>query len=41
MSTGAIAMLVISVGVVWGGLILALLRLRKHPEQPEDTAEHP
>lgn len=36
MSAGAIAMLILSIGLVWGGLLLAILRLRKHPDQPED-----
>ncbi|OQO95027.1 methionine/alanine import family NSS transporter small subunit [Saccharomonospora piscinae] len=35
MSTGAIVMLIVSIAVVWGGLTLAILRLRKHPEVPE------
>ncbi|EIE98549.1 methionine/alanine import family NSS transporter small subunit [Saccharomonospora glauca] len=38
MSTSAIVMLIVSIGLVWGGLVLAILRLRKHPESPEDEA---
>ncbi|CAM2943854.1 methionine/alanine import family NSS transporter small subunit [Saccharomonospora xinjiangensis] len=38
MSTSAIVMLIVSIGLVWGGLALAILRLRKHPEQPEEEA---
>ncbi|EHR60675.1 methionine/alanine import family NSS transporter small subunit [Saccharomonospora cyanea] len=38
MSASAIVMLIVSIGLVWGGLVLAILRLRKHPEQPEDEA---
>ncbi|HEX2247156.1 MAG TPA: methionine/alanine import family NSS transporter small subunit [Arthrobacter sp.] len=32
MSTAAIIMLVLSIVTVWGGLVVALLNLRKHPE---------
>jgi hypothetical protein len=38
MSAGAIVMLIISVGLVWGGLLLAILRLRKHPDSPDEDA---
>ncbi len=38
MSASAIVMLIVSIGLVWGGLVLAILRLRKHPEPPEDEA---
>lgn len=38
MSASAIVMLIVSIGLVWGGLVLAILRLRKHPEHPEDEA---
>jgi Putative methionine and alanine importer, small subunit len=37
MSTGAIVMLVIAALVVWGGLVLALLSLRRADR--EDAAE--
>ncbi|WP_082126581.1 methionine/alanine import family NSS transporter small subunit [Allosalinactinospora lopnorensis] len=40
MSTGAIVMMLIAVTIVWGGLIAAIIQLRRHPEQPEtDTFE--
>ncbi|WP_344263887.1 methionine/alanine import family NSS transporter small subunit [Streptomyces sodiiphilus] len=32
MSTGAVIMMIVAVGIVWGGLIAALLRLRRHPD---------
>ncbi len=35
MSTGAIVMLVASLIIVWGGLAVALVQLRRHPEEPE------
>lgn len=35
MSFSAIIMLVVSTGVVWGGLIVSTVLLRRHPEAPE------
>jgi hypothetical protein len=35
MSASAIAMMIIAILIVWGGLIAAVLRLRKHPDPPE------
>lgn len=35
MSTSAIIMMIIAMLIVWGGLIAAILRLRKHPEPPD------
>lgn len=32
MSTAAIIMMVIAMTTVWGGLVLALIHLSKHPE---------
>lgn len=32
MTTSAIVMMVLSLGVLWGGLGWAILRLRKHPD---------
>lgn len=40
MSTGAVVMMIVAVAVVWGGLLLAVLRLRRHPE-PTEPAESP
>lgn len=40
MSTSAIVMMIVAVGIVWGGLTAALIQLRRHPEQPEtDVSE--
>ncbi|MBZ2196336.1 methionine/alanine import family NSS transporter small subunit [Occultella gossypii] len=33
MSAAAIVMLVVALLLVWGGLVAALLHLRKHPEE--------
>ncbi|EHK88666.1 methionine/alanine import family NSS transporter small subunit [Saccharomonospora azurea] len=38
MSTSAIVMLIVSIGLVWGGLVLAILRLRRHPDRRDDDA---
>ncbi|PWV46838.1 MULTISPECIES: methionine/alanine import family NSS transporter small subunit [Nocardiopsis] len=35
MSTSAIVMMVISITVLWGGLIAAVIHLRRHPDEPE------
>lgn len=35
MSTGAIVMMIVTIGIVWGGLLLAILRLRRHSVVPE------
>ncbi|MFC8278094.1 methionine/alanine import family NSS transporter small subunit [Streptomyces sp. NPDC057271] len=35
MSAGAIVMMIIAIAVVWGGLIAAIIRLRRHPPVPE------
>lgn len=37
MSAGAIVMMIIAIAIVWGGLLAAILQLRRHPEQPEPT----
>ncbi|GAA3766342.1 methionine/alanine import family NSS transporter small subunit [Salinactinospora qingdaonensis] len=37
MSAGAIAMMLIAIAIVWGGLIAAVLQLRRHPQPPEDS----
>ena len=36
MNTSALVMLILSVSVLWGGLILATIHLVKNPDQPED-----
>lgn len=35
MSTSAIAMMVFSITLLWGGLIAAIVHLRRHPDEPE------
>ncbi|MFI6576061.1 methionine/alanine import family NSS transporter small subunit [Nocardiopsis sp. NPDC050513] len=35
MSTGAIVMMVVSIVLVWGGLVAAIVNLRRNPEEPE------
>ncbi|CAL9425237.1 methionine/alanine import family NSS transporter small subunit [Streptomyces albus] len=32
MSTGAVVMMAAAILIVWGGLVAAILKLRKHPE---------
>ncbi|MFE1168506.1 methionine/alanine import family NSS transporter small subunit [Nocardiopsis sp. NPDC058789] len=34
MSTSAIVMMVISITVLWGGLVAAVIHLRRHPDDP-------
>lgn len=36
MNTSAIIMMIISIVFLWGGLLLAILHLAKHPEQADD-----
>lgn len=36
MNTSALFMMIISVTLLWGGLILAMLHLSKHPDEAED-----
>jgi hypothetical protein len=36
MSASAITMMVISMALLWGGLIAAVVHLRRHPEVPDD-----
>ncbi len=36
MSTSAIIFMIISMVLIWGGLILSILHLRKHPDIPMD-----
>jgi hypothetical protein len=35
MSESAVAMLIVSTAIVWGGLLLAIVVLRRHPDVPE------
>ncbi len=41
MSTGAIVMLIISITIVWGGLVVAIVQLRRHPDLSEEDATTP
>lgn len=36
MNTSAIIMMIISILFLWGGLLLAILHLVKHPEEVDD-----
>ena len=36
MNTQALVMMVIAIGLLWGGLILATIHLVKNPDEPED-----
>ncbi|MEE2044502.1 MULTISPECIES: methionine/alanine import family NSS transporter small subunit [Nocardiopsidaceae] len=33
MSTSAIVMMVVSIAVLWGGLVAAVVHLRRHPDE--------
>ena len=39
MNTSAIIMMIISMGFIWGGLVLSILHLMKHPEEADDVLE--
>jgi hypothetical protein len=39
MNTSAIVMMVISMVFLWGGLILSILHLMRHPEEADDVLE--
>lgn len=36
MSVSAIIMMIVAILIVWGGLVGAVVHLRRHPERPED-----
>ena len=38
MSGAAIAMMIVAILIIWGGLVFALVNLSRHPEEPEDDA---
>jgi hypothetical protein len=40
MSGEAIVMMVLAMGVIWGGLVLALVNLRRSPDLPEPAEVH-
>ncbi|MEU5840769.1 methionine/alanine import family NSS transporter small subunit [Rhodococcus sp. NPDC047139] len=35
MSTAAIVMMLLALTTLWGGLVLSILHLRKHPDDPD------
>ena len=39
MNTSAIIMMIISIVSLWGGLLLAILHLVRHPEQIDEVLE--
>ena len=36
MNTSALVMMIISIVLLWGGLVLSVIHLSKNPEEPED-----
>ena len=36
MSVPAIVMMIVAIVTVWGGLVAAVVNLRRHPEAPEE-----
>ena len=40
MSAEAVVMMVVAIVVLWGGLVLALLNLRRSVEVPDDNEVH-
>lgn len=41
MSDGAVAMMAVAILLVWGGLVAAILQLRRHPDRPEPDEPDP
>lgn len=43
MSTSAIIMMIVFIVVIWGGLAAAIIKLRGHPDLPDDdtTTDQP
>ncbi|MBD0837168.1 MULTISPECIES: methionine/alanine import family NSS transporter small subunit [unclassified Streptomyces] len=39
MSAGAVIMMLIAILIVWGGLVLAIIQLRRHPDPGPDPEE--
>ncbi|QOV38839.1 methionine/alanine import family NSS transporter small subunit [Streptomyces ferrugineus] len=39
MSGGAIIMMIIAMLIVWGGLVLAIIQLRRHPDPGPEPDE--
>ncbi|MDT0443981.1 methionine/alanine import family NSS transporter small subunit [Streptomyces johnsoniae] len=38
MSASAIVMMIIAMAIVWGGLVAAIVWLRRHPDEPTPEA---
>ena len=36
MNTSALVMMIISIVLLWGGLVLSMIHLANNPEEPED-----
>ncbi|MEX3610376.1 methionine/alanine import family NSS transporter small subunit [Rothia sp. LK2588] len=36
MTSAAILMLIVAIVTIWGGMVLAIVNLARHPEQPEE-----
>lgn len=41
MSAGAVVMMIVAVLIIWGGLVTAVIRLRRHPQEPEPPGSGP
>lgn len=39
MTSAAIALMILSIALMWGGLVISILRLRRHPELGLDADE--
>ncbi|WP_129665467.1 methionine/alanine import family NSS transporter small subunit [Phytoactinopolyspora endophytica] len=39
MSAGAVVMMIVTIAIVWGGLVAGVLYLRRHPDEVEDESE--
>lgn len=39
MSTIAIVLMIVSILTIWGGLVLALINLNRHPDEPDDPED--
>jgi hypothetical protein len=37
MSGEAVVMMIVAIVVVWGGLAVGIVALRRHPDEPEDS----
>ncbi len=37
MNSSALIMMIIAIGLLWGGLVLSIIHLMRHPEQKDDS----